>query len=627
MSGIAGIVHLGGAPVGATHLAAMLEAMADRGPDGSGQQVLGSVGLGHCLFSTTPESVGEQQPVGDEESGCWLVGDLRIDNREELLDALEQARVPLRVGTDAELVLRAYGIWGEALPPKLLGDFAFALWDARQKRLFCARDPLGVKPFYYYWDSRRFLFASEIKALFAYPGLRRRPNEVMMGLYLADDYSDREQTLYANVFRLPGAHRLTVEGGGRQQDRYWDVCLEKPIRYRRDEDYAQHFREIFSRAVEARLRSSEPVGAFLSGGLDSGSVVSMAQQLYEKRGENKALETFSAYFLTPRCDERNYIEEMARRWPIRTHYYQLDNVGPSTYAEEMTERFEGIHDATLFSFRALAEKARERGVRVILTGVGGDDFYSGSLYVFADLLRQGRLRDVHRQINLLAQTYLLDRRPLWLYYTLYPLLPNPMKSVLRRVRRRLRRRYPSWMAPGFAERIHLVERLGADRRDPPQASHAQRHFYHTLHGGYWAYIVEVINTLAGTQQVEFRCPFADARLVDFALRIPGEQFERDDLSKWLVRSALEGLLPEPIRLRKRKTELDPVIEYEIRERPLVPSLLSSLELAADGFVDAHEVRKLYSEVREGGMKLGLRLYSIVAVELWYRKHRESWSGG
>ena len=578
---------------------------------------MGPVGLGHCLLATTPESVGEQQPIGDEESGCWLVADARLDNRDDLVAALEQARLPLRWGTDAELILRAYQLWGEAAPEKLLGDFAFALWDERRQRLFAARDPLGVKPFYYHLDNRRFLFASALKALFASTSLRRRPNELMIGLYLADDFSEKEQTLYADVFRLPGAHRMTLAGGQRKGDRYWRPAWDKPIRYARDEDYAEHFREIFACAVECRLRSPQPVGAFLSGGLDSGSVVSMTQHLYEKNGQSKALEAFSGYFLDPPCDEREYTEEHTRRWPIRVNYYLLDGIGAATYAEEMTEQFEGIHEATLFTYWVLAEKAREKGIRVILTGTGGDDFYSGNPYVFSDLLRRGRLQDVYVQINQLAQTLSLDRRGLWLYYTLLPLLPDPIRGLLRRLRWQFRGRYPRWIAPDFAQRIHLTEHLGADRRGLPKIEQARRYTYQTLNADCWTFTMEELNALAAAKQIEFRCPFADPRLVDFALRIPGGQFLRGDFTKWTLRLALKGILPEPIRLRKKKTRFDEVVEKELRESDLAGTL-DRLELVTEGFVDAEELKRFYAQVCCGGTGHTVLFYTILSLNTWYK---------
>jgi len=630
MSSIAGIVHLDGAPVDPKDLTAMLQSLASNKPPGCGHRSFGWVGLAHDSPTTTRGSVGEQQPIGDAEAGCWLVADVRIDNRQELIRAVQQSGVSLRWGTDAELILRAYQIWGEATPEKLLGDFAFAIWDSSRQRLFCARDPLGVKPFYYYLDGRRFLFASAIRGLFGYPNLPRRLNEVMAGLYLADDYSDKKQTLYLDLFRLPLGSRLSLEGHHFRQERYWDVRFDKPIRYPREEDYSQHFRELFFKAVECRLCSSQPVGAFLSGGLDSSSVVSAAQHIYAKNGNGKALETFSGYFLTPLCDERNAIGEVTRCWPVHAHTYRLDDVSPSTYAEEMIEQFHGIHDPTLFSFRALAEKAREKAVRVILTGIGGDEFHTGIPFVFADLLRQGRLHETYSQINLFAETLLFNRRTLWLRYALFPLLPEQMKNAYRQLRRHVRRQYPPWITPEFAHRIGLPERLATRQPNPPHTSHVQGHLYQVLEGGYWTFVMEQMQALGGTQQIEFRFPMADARLVDFVMRIPGEQLLQGDTTKRLLRLALKGILPDGIRLQKRKTEFDPVIEYEFRERPFVRGFLESLELARDGFVVSPEVKKFYSRVVRGGTKQAMALYSILAVELWYRRQKTrlpGWGGG
>ena len=619
MSSIAGVVRLDGAPVSQNHLQAMLDSMAMRGPDGAGVQVSGSVGLGHGLLRTTPESDGEQQPVYDEESDCRLVADIRLDNREELIKTIETNGLPGRGTTDAELVLRGYRLWGDKVSEHLLGDFSFALWDGKRRRLLCVRDPVGVKPFYYYRDRNLFLFASELKPLFSYPGPTRRPNELMMGLFLADDFSDQEQTLYRNAFRLPAAHRMTLEGGRLRQARYWDVRMHEPIFYKKDEEYTEHFRELFTQAVSCRLRGNGPVAAFLSGGLDSGSIVSVAQDIYEKEGNSKSLETFSGYYEGIDCDEREYIQEITRRWPIRSRIFSLDHVGASTYAEEFAEQFEFIHDATLCFYRTMTEMVRKEGFRVILSGIGGDEYYSGSAYTFADQLREGRVLEVIRQINICARTHPhLSRRRLWTYYVLYPLLPGPLRNMVRSLYRSFKPPYPPWINPQFAQRIGLAEQL---RKKPPPITgveQARRFPYEILHGGYWSYVMEATNAVAASQSVELRYPYADARLVDFALRIPGEQVARDDLHKRLLRRAVKGLLPEAIRQRKDKTIFDQALERDFRERPMIRDLLGSLEIARDGYVNTQEVRKFFDQVCRGGSKAAIPLYSIFSVELWYR---------
>src|SRR5919109_4236701 len=201
MSGIAGIYHLDGHPANPVLLTRMTDIIADRGPDGEGHWLAGPVGLGHRMLHTTSESLHQKQPVVDDTGQLVITADARIDNRDELISTLEVDRHHKGEISDAELILKAYEKWGQACPEKLLGDFAFAIWDGREHRLFCARDPIGIKPFYYYLDGKRFLWASEPRQIFQDAAISRQPNLCLVGRYLLNDFSEREETLYVGVRR------------------------------------------------------------------------------------------------------------------------------------------------------------------------------------------------------------------------------------------------------------------------------------------------------------------------------------------------------------------------------------------------------------------------------------------
>ena len=210
MSGIAGIYNRDGRDINPELLSRMTDAIAQRGLDGSGKWINGPVGLGHQMLWTTPESTLEKQPLCDDTATRCLTFDGRIDNRKELRTSLKTQGVMLRTDTDAEIVLRAYECWGSACPNRILGDFAFAVWDAPHRRLFCARDILGMRPFYYYADNHAFLFASELQQLLQIPSIPREPNEGMIGEYLVSAVNNKNETLYKGIFRLPPAHFLII---------------------------------------------------------------------------------------------------------------------------------------------------------------------------------------------------------------------------------------------------------------------------------------------------------------------------------------------------------------------------------------------------------------------------------
>lgn len=223
MSGIAAIYNLNGRPLERALLGRMTDVIAHRGPDGSGLFVDGAVGLSHQMLRTTPESLREEQPLADETGDLILTLDGRVDNRDELKAELNAKGLELRADTDAELVLRAYQAWGEECPQRIIGDFAFVIWDKRNQRFFCARDPMGIRPFYYYVDDRTFLCGSELRQILEHPTVRREPNEGMVGEYLSAVIVDTEETLYRGVFRLPGGHALLVQPGRVRKYRYWNV--------------------------------------------------------------------------------------------------------------------------------------------------------------------------------------------------------------------------------------------------------------------------------------------------------------------------------------------------------------------------------------------------------------------
>jgi len=239
MSGISGIFNLDGSPVDRDLLRRMTERIRHRGPDRTGYWTSGPVGFGHQMFCTTPESLREQQPLANDSGTLCLTFDGRVDNREELRTALRSTDFHPRDDTDAELVLRAYECWGEDSPCKILGDFAYAIWDGGTRRLFCARDILGLKPFYYYTNGRIFLFGSELQQLFEFKELSTKPNEGMIAEHLADEVTNREETLWEGILRVPPAHALVVEAGrSPRKTRYWDIDYSRKIRYGTAQEYA-----------------------------------------------------------------------------------------------------------------------------------------------------------------------------------------------------------------------------------------------------------------------------------------------------------------------------------------------------------------------------------------------------
>jgi asparagine synthase (glutamine-hydrolysing) len=622
MSGIAGIYHFDGRPVDPALLKRMTDIIGHRGPDGADYWLDGPVGLGHRMFQTTPESLRETQPLADETGSLCLTLDGRVDNRNELRAALESKGVQLHTDTDAELVLRAYESWDEECPDHIIGDFAFVIWDQRHGRLFCARDILGMKPFYYYHDDRVFLCGSEPQQLFEDPTICREPNEGMIGEYLASAITDQEETLYRGVSRLPPAHVLIVQPGRLRKVRYWDIEPARKIQYRTDEEYAEHFLEIFKEAVRCRWRSHGPVGAYLSGGLDSSSVVGMVQSLYRAGViADPGFETFSMLFPGLPCDESAYIQDVVRKWGIKSNAVYPKELDASRY----TTQVHRYHDFPNYPNGSMSDSlkvlAHAKGFRVLLTGWGGDDWLMGSFYHYADLLCRLRILALIRQARFDSHlSPMIVPLSSVFQFGVKPLLPRTVRRALRWMLRR--DGFPRWMDPHFARRIHLAERIRLEAIRRPFSSFAQADLYRSAFSGFAAHFSEVEERSASWFGLEQRHPLDDRRIIEFALALPEQQRWRQDQSKFVLRQAMRDLLPETIRQRVTKADFAHVFAEALQAQG-GEHLFDSLTIASMGWVNGERVREMYWELSQL-YAAGDRRYSKYIWPLWLAYGIELW---
>ena len=624
MSGLVGCFHLNEQPANAALIKRMLERIAHRGPDRSGSWISGPVGMGHVMLQTTPESLHERQPLTDETGMLCLTLDGRVDNREELRDALLAHGLTLRTDTDAELVLRAYQRWGDACPVKILGDFAFVIWDRQASRLICARDILGLKPLYYYTDGQVFLWASEMQALFDSPAVPQTPNEGMIGEYLASALTSNEETLWQGITRLPPAHTLVIESGRTQLRRYWDIDPACAIRYRNDDDYAEHFHEVFQAAVRCRLRSHGPVAADLSGGLDSSSVVGMVQALVRDSSvPDRGFETFSLSFPGRSCDEQPYINIVARQWNLKTNTVIAGNRDSTDYYQCVRQN----RDFPLFPNSAMSiplrELARKKNMRVVLDGSGGDEWLTGSFYHYADLLQGLQLSALVRQARFdsRVQSVIFPSWPL-LRAGLWPLLPSGMRRAVRRLVRR--EGIPRWITPEFAQKTRLRERLSCEPAHRHCLSFAQEDMHHMLLNGLLIQNNEANEQSNARLDVEVRAPFLDRRLVELAFALPEDQRWRNDQPKYILRRAMRTLLPDMIRTRATKADFSHVFAQAL-QADNVHRIFERLMTEKLGWVHGDRVRAMYSQMihlyaRGDGRYIQNTwpLWMIYGIELWLK---------
>ena len=602
MSGLVGIYYLvQKQAVISQKLHQMLNLLAHRGSDGVNIWHHENIGLGHRMLWTTPESLLETLPATDASGNLIITADARIDNRDELINSLELHQTPVEKITDSEIILAAYQKWGEACPDKLLGDFAFAIWDCIEQKLFCARDHFGVKPFYYYYqENKSLIFASEIKALIGLEEVPLKINEVRIGDYLTSNLEDTAITSYQNIWRLPPAHTLTIDSNhGLQLKRYWELKPQPEIKYDSDAEYAAKFLEIFTEAVRCRLRSAFSIGSHLSGGLDSSSVTCVARDLLQKEGIK--LHSFSNIFdSVPECNERSYIETTIAQGGLIPYFVHPDQTGPISEWQDFFKYADEPLIGNGYLIWGLNRASKEAGVKIVLNGFDGDTTVShgvlrltelaraeqwssfitegtalaknfkkpadlvllhyGLASTLAELAEKGRWLAFLNAVKQMSPYVQLSPRQLITKYGFKTLVPATVKQTWRKIRR-LRRGKTIKPNPfplinrDFAQRIGLKQRIAqSDRFKSPPVT-VQEHHWRELSSGLMTIPLEAMDIFAAAFGIEYRHPFMDKRLIEYCLALPASQKLSQGWSRIVLRRAMKDILDPEIQWRGDKSDL------------------------------------------------------------------------
>lgn len=514
MSAIYGVVATDGAPVARETLAPMAAALSFYGPDGHGQWCGESAGLGHLMLHVTPESLGERQPASLRAAPHLIVtADARIDNRNELFDALGVPMAGRDATPDSSLILLAFERWGEDCPKRLLGDFAFAIWNIRDRTLFCARDPFGSKPFLYCHDARRFVFASDINGVLALLDSPRLNHPLLAAhLQMKTYHAQKRLTFFENVVKLEPGHIATLRAGQLKISPYWSPEEIPEIHDPDSPDYTEQLRFLFRQATECRVRSSFPVGSHLSGGLDSSSVTILASRLLRDRG--KDLATFSwSPAQQNREGEYARIDAVCRQENLTCDYV------PATAASLIAtfQRDFTLEPMAMMEREANVQaRAKSRQIRVILSGWGGDDAVTCRVGAGSRRL-PGRLRE-RAVVSLPDWLYALTTGNAW------QTLENP--CIQREFAHRYRHEVRALRAPAF-------------RRLPGVRANICRY----LDSGHLSLRMEHWAASGARNGLVYRYPMLDKRLVEFALGTRPSRIPGSDQRRSLFRRAAGNLLP------------------------------------------------------------------------------------
>ena len=636
MSGIIGILNLDSKPVEPGQIGRMVDCLAHRGPDGSEAWVDGPVGMGHCMLWTTPESLIEKYPLINAQGDLTLTADARIDNREELLSALNLKEFPAHTITDGQLIIRAYEKWGQDCPEKLVGDFAFAIWDKRNQIMFCARDPVGAKSFFYFKSPSAFVFASEIKAILHASGVPHQLNELRIAEHLVQFFDDQTLTFYKDIFRLSAANSITIGPGEFRIRVYWSLDPKREIRMRSEEEYSQSFLEILTEAVRCRLRSAYPVGSTLSGGLDSSSIACIARKLGLDDGK-KPLDTFSAIFPSlpenelRKIDERLFIETVIALGGFESHYIEADLLSPLTDVDQaLWLQDEPFLAPNLYMHWGLYQAAQKAGVRVFLDGIDGDVTISYGLEYLADLTRTGRWKTLYDEATAISNKpdASISPRKIIMQYGILPIIPEPVFRIWRAAHGG---KNPSWyentaINPVFAKRVHLEERIRSlSQNGLTIFSGARRKHWQSLNSALIPLGLELLDKVTNKFSIEARYPFFDRRLIEFCLALPPSQKLSKGWTRIIMRRAMEGILPPEIQWRFTKANLSPnfllnLYEYEnVTIDNIIDDQKNANTIAP--FVELTELADAYRRYKSQPLKdenVALILYGAVILALWLK---------
>lgn len=632
MCGIVGIVYSEHVPVDPRPLRRMLATLTHRGPDEQGYLVEGPVGLGHARLSII-DPAGGHQPMNHPQAGLWITFNGEIFNYVELREELIGRGHQFRTRSDTEVILHAYDEWGDSCVERFNGQWAFAIWDKPRRRLFLSRDRLGIRPLFYARLGNRLLFASEVKALLANPDVPRRIDPTGLDQVFTYWTTLAPRTIFEGISELPPGHNLVWEAGRLSTRRYWQLAIEPDGAARTEDDWAEELIELLADATRLRLRSDVPVGAYLSGGLDSTLTTALIQ-----RTTDAPLRTFSITFDDAEFDESEYQRQSVaalgtQHEAIRCTARDIGQVFPSVvwHAERPILR---TAPAPLF---LLSELVHDSGFKVVVTGEGADEMFGGY-----NIFKEAKVR------RFWAAQPESAWRPL-LLGKLYPYLPNlqaqplayrkaffhvrpddladPLFSHLPRWE--MTSRIKSFLSdevcraaagtPGYAD---CLAQLPDQFSQWPPFCQAQYLESTIFLPGYL--LSSQGDRMAMAHSVEGRYPFLDYRVAEFAARIPPRLKMKGLREKYLLKRAARGLVPESVVQRAKQPYRAPDVASFFpagdggAPPDYVRELLASERIAKDGIFRPSAVEALMRKAAHGeviGQRDNMALVGILSTQL------------
>lgn len=590
MSSICGFFQLSNITEGNINISNMVNAMNHWNADDTGKWSTSSVSLGHLMLHNSKESLEEKLPFYDTEAKICITSNARIDNRAELSKIFGIRIKDIDNNADSWFILEAYKKWGNDCPKYLQGDFVFAIWDETNKKLFCARDRLGVKPFYYYYNDKIFAFASEIKGILSLPEINASINKQWIGDFLMGIRLDRHTTFYENILKLEPAHILTIQAGDKHLRNYWELDTTTEIRFSKESDYVEAFLEKYQKAIDSRLRSKWRISCELSGGLDSSSIAALCQPKLQK--SKSGLITFSDVMplnlpkgMPKPIDDRALISEVIDFVGIKDYHFMSrdDKSLLNAMDDSIKIQDEPPREFLNIFFDHIMEKAQKMESRVLLSGLGGDDVVSSFGHFYhEELFLTGNWRELRKDVLLRSKKWnhsVTKKMSLVIINAMTNLLGLENKWDLFKSKAQ-RLSYEDKVSKAglqaeFAKTFNIRERYNQKLRVGLEGSNTREKMAFRIN-----YPSNFINRLeCGAhatlhRKLEYRYPLLDIQLIQFFTSIPATERNKNGERRYFFRNAMKGIIPAnvidyrnsrgnttPSTLWRRNFEDDNILNY------------------------------------------------------------------
>jgi asparagine synthase (glutamine-hydrolysing) len=622
MCGICGIVSSSDRPIDGSALTLMCESLIHRGPDDEGFYVDDYAGLGIRRLSIIDLVTGHQ-PMCNENGTIWLVFNGEIYNYKELRSRLESKGHIFTSSSDSEVIIHAYEEFGDDCINQLNGMFAFAIWDTPRRRLLLVRDRLGIKPLYYAVLRDQLLFGSELKAVITHPSAPRNIDIEALDLFLSLEYIPAPKTIISGVSKLPPGHRLILQDGQVRVERYWDFAKKEVNCH--EQDCIEQLTELVQDSVHMRLMSDVPIGAFLSGGIDSSTVVA-----FMNSGGVEPVQAFSIGFQDETYNELSYARKSARHFGA-VHHTEILKPDIVNLIQKLVEHLdEPLADFSIFPTYLVSELA-SRSVKVVLSGDGGDEIFGGY-----DTYVAQQFDNVYSNLPDRLRRDALPR-----LMALVP--PQPAKKGLVNKSKRFIEgaaldptlQHSRWMIfLNSADRGHLYQPwLQAELNGSSAASLLQSHFdqasqldaltqqqYVDIKTYLADNILTKVDRMSMAASVETRVPLLDHRVVEFALNLPRSLKLNRLKTKVALRKVAANRVPAEI-LNKPKQGFSIPLKHWLREplMPMMSDLLSPETVPARGYFEPQTVARWMQEHLDGRANHSHRLWALMVVELWQQR--------